>query len=129
MTTITNGGKRRLGLSGRPSIVLDAGETQEISATQFHSLRENKTTMRWMDSGLLTVQDPPEKHDDSKLVLKKPAVKQEEYKDELPQGITGVGVELHKVGRGWYTVYVNGFAVTDGKVRKDEAESIALEYK
>lgn len=136
MTTITNNSKRRLGLSGRPSLVLRPGETsEEITAGRFTSFCNNKTTVRWIASGLLTVNDPPEGVVDLPDLSKPSEVKgksdTKEVKDELelPEGITGEGKELHQVSRGQYDVYINGFKVTDETVSKKKAGEIMDEYE
>lgn len=48
---------------------------------------------------------------------------------DLPEGVTGNGVEIHTPGGGWYRVYVDGTEVTDGNVRKAQAEAIAEEHR
>lgn len=144
MTTITNSSKRRLGLAGRPSIVLNPGESVEVSGQQYQTMLENKTLSRWMESGLLSVKGGAGPVKTEVPEVKKPEVKQPEEKApekekkakkeekvelDLPEGVTGEGVELHHLGGGWYEVYVNGFKVTDKKIRKAEAEELAEEYE
>ncbi len=143
MKVLTNKGRRRLGVPGRPALILDAGQGISISDSQIDEIHKNRTVVRWLQSGILVITDGP--IDLNPVQEKQPAkaapkarprsgVRTAAKRDQreplvLPEGVTGEGTELHHVGGGWYHVYVNGFAVTDRTVRKDEAESIATEYE
>jgi len=132
---LTNNARRRLGIPGRPAIILEPDQTVEITESQLGVIKANKTVERWLHSGILTVGEPVHKVE----VEKPPKVIQRAstgIKDRdprktepLPEGVTGEGTELQHVGGGWYQVYVNGFKVTDKNVRKDEAESLSTEYE
>jgi hypothetical protein len=136
MTMLTNKGARRLGVPGRPAIVLDPGQGVSITNEQLDEIRQNRTNARWLKSGVLEISDEPARVE---IDVKPPASKKHPQKTkrprpdkreavELPDGVTGDGVEQYHAGGGWWEVYVNGFKVTDRKVRKDEAGSIAAEY-
>ena len=138
MKKLTNKGARRLGIPGRPALILNAGESASINDQQLKTIRKNKTVRRWLEAGVLIV----EKTDDKKPVDKTIFVPKEESKrttgmkrkDErkevvLPDGVTGDGIERHHVGGGWWQVFVNGFLVTTRNVRKDESITIAAEYE
>lgn len=137
MKRIINNGRRRLGIPGRPALILNPGESSEVNAAQIASFEQNKTTARWLEVGVLAIvesDDEPERatitpkrvsHVDELRASKPRDVRQE---SKLPDGVPSEGVAKHHIGGGWYQVYVNGFLVTDRNVRKDEAESIASEY-
>ena len=139
MTKITNNGKRRLGLSGRPSLIIDAGQSVEVSNAQYKSFIESGIVARWFASGLLTVDGEVEIGIGHQVVgtdlwsKQVPAESTESEVDQhsvaLPEGIKSEGVELYHAGGGWWEVYVNGFLVTNVKVRKAEAEKIAEDYR
>jgi hypothetical protein len=137
MKVLTNKGRRRLGVPGRPAIIIDANQGVPITEAQLEDIQKNRTVSRWLDAGVLVVSDGPL----DLTPVSEPAAapragrgrtardrdKREEV--ELPEGVTGEGIESHHIGGGWWEVYVNGFKVTDHNVRKDEAESIASEYE
>ena len=140
MKVLKNSGTRRLGIPGRPAIILAPGEVVPVTDDQLGLMRDNKTVARWLERGVLTTQDS----DAEKTAPVKPLPPAEprqrvrprvgnraDQREELvlPDGITGEGIEVHHKGGGWYEVYVNGFKVTDTNVRKDEAQDIAAEYK
>ncbi len=136
MKVLTNNGKRRLGIPGRPAIILASGESSPpLSDAQIKVIKRNKTVARWLDRNILSLHE----HDDEVIPPKNRAVpkararsrnRRDERKEQvLPKDVTGEGIEVHHNGGGWYEVYVNGFKVTDRNVRKDEAEEIAAEYK
>ena len=47
---------------------------------------------------------------------------------DLPDGVTGKGVEKVHRGGGWWGVYVDGIEVSNGNVRKERAEELVAEY-
>lgn len=124
MTTLKNNGRRRLGIASNPAIVLDPGQSVEISTAQKEDLRTNRTAKRWLQEGILSLdgEDPVKEH-------KTDLERSEKESEQLPEGVKGEGVELHHEGGGWWSVYVNGFKVTDTTVRKSEAQEIAKEYE
>ncbi len=140
MTKLTNKGARRLGVPGRPAIILDPAQSVSITDAQLQDIRKNRTVARWLESGVLVLGDQPVKVEVDVKQLKSAAPKKRPVQQprpisqdkrevvDLPDGVTGDGVEKHHAGGGWWDVYVNGFKVTDRKVRKDEAGSIAAEY-
>jgi len=135
---LTNKGARRLGVPGRPAIILDPGKSVTLDEKQLAHVRKNRTIGRWLDMGVLELSDgaEPAKVEVTKPVPSKkqpvqqpkPIVADDREVINLPGDVTGEGTETHHAGGGWYEVYVNGFKVTDRKVRKDEAASIAAEY-
>ena len=134
---LTNAGGRRLGVPGRPALILDPNQTVDVDASQMDEFRRNRTVCRWLESGILVLSDGAGKTAPVPVyVTPKPTrpvgVKpNRDVREEvvLPKGITGEGVERNHLGGGWWEVYVNGFKVTDRNVRKDEAQSIAAEYE
>jgi hypothetical protein len=141
MNVLINKGRRRLGISGRPAIILNAEESVKIDDDQLAEISKNRTVARWIDTGVLAVLSEDELDDQAKIKSKptppqKPrpvrrarAIKKDDRKVEpLPDGVTGEGFEIHHSGGGWYQVYVNGFRVTDRAVRKDEAEAMSSDY-
>jgi len=132
---LTNNARRRLGIPGRPAIILEPDQTVEITDDQLKVIKANRTVERWLDSGILTVGEPVHKvkiEKQPKVIERKTTGMKERDKREdvpLPDGITGEGTELYNAGGGWYQVYVNGFKVTDKSGRKDEAESLSTEYE
>jgi hypothetical protein len=136
MKRIRNTARRRLGIAGRPAIILAPNESEEITDERLEKIQQNKTVAKWFDAGVLEIIDGEEAPAPKRIKPQKPTVipavkgrKPDERKEEpLPEGLTGEGVELQRNG-GWFQVYVNGFKVTDRNVRKDEAERIASEYE
>ena len=139
MTLLTNTGRRRIGIPVRPALILDGGQSVSVTDEEVNAIRKNRTVERWLESGVLTLSDGPVKVEVDVETHKtfapqrKPRVPKIAKPDtrevvNLPEGVTGEGVECHHAGGGWWEVYVNGFKVTDRKVRKDESESIASEY-
>ena len=143
MKVLCNSGARRLGIPGRPAIVLAPGDTVPVTDDQLAEMDRNRTVSRWIERGVLTVRDsnanepskpaipvnsaPAPRHRARRPSVGGRADKREEL--VLPDGVTGEGIEVHHKGGGWYEVYVNGFKVTDTNVRKDEAQEVAAEYK
>ena len=127
MKTLTNNAGRRLGVPGRHALILNPGESVEITDQQLADIKSNRVSARWLERGVIAVSE------DGKPVTVK--VKTEEPKSkpaanpDLPEGLTGEGAEVHHEGGGWYSVYINGFKVTDTNLRKDEAEDTAAEYE
>lgn len=142
MKVITNKGRRRLGIPGSPALVLGAEESAKVTDKQVAEFEKNRTTKLWLERGVLVLTDEgedagppdmkPKQRHSSGIVKPGRGIRPERDKrevEELPDGVEGDGVEMHHSGGGWWSVYVNGFKVTDRKVRKDEAESIAKEYE
>jgi len=131
---LKNAGRRRLGVPGRPALILDPNQTAEVSLAQIDDFRRNRTVARWLEAGVLVLSDSDGVVEVPRPVPKtKPGVRTRQHHDQreevvLPEGITGQGVERNHLGGGWWEVYVNGFKVTDRNVRKEEAQSIADEY-
>ena len=134
---LKNAGRRRLGVPGRPALILEPNQIVDVDASQMDEFQKNRTVCRWLESGVLILFDGAEKASPVPVfVTPKPTrpvgikpdrdVREEQV---LPKGITGEGVERNHLGGGWWEVYVNGFKVTDRNVRKDEAETIAAEYE
>ncbi len=134
MQVLTNKGKRRLGVPGRPAIILDANQGVPITESQLELIQKNRTVCRWLESGILVITEDGEV---APVVVKTKSVSKKRDRIStapretlvLPKGVIGEGIELHHVGGGWWEVYVNGFKATDKNVRKDEAESMATEYE
>ena len=141
MKVIRNSGSRRLGIPGRPAIILAPGDTVPVTDAQLADMDRNRTVSRWLERGVLTVRDGNAKELDKPALPVRSAPPRQrvwpsvggraDKREELvlPDGVTGEGIEVHHKGGGWYEVYVNGFKVTDTNVRKDEAQDVAAEYK
>lgn len=135
MKVLVNNGKRRLGVPGRPAIILDGGASVPITDAQVKDLKRNRTVSRWLNRGVLKIRedDGREIKPDSKPApgphVRRPVDRGKREKQVLPEGVTGKGFEIHEKGGGWYDVYVNGFKVTDRSVRKAEAEGMAKDYE
>lgn len=144
MKVLTNKGPRRLGVPGRPALVLDMGKGTAISDRQLAEIQKNRTVARWLQSGILVVTESEDGPDAEPIKITPPVarvapkgrsgVRVARGHDTreplvLPEGIEGKGTELHYVGGGWYELYVNGFKVSDRSIRKDEAEAMAAEYE
>ena len=135
MRKLINKGRRRLGIPGRPALILEPNESAVVEESQIADMRRNRTVARWLEVGVLILID-----DDGMIEVPKPqpkarprarvkADRDQRVEVVLPEGVTGKGVERKHTGAGWWEVYVNGFKVTDRKVRKDESLSIAKEYE
>ena len=140
MKVLKNNGSRRLGIPGRPAIILAPGDSVPVTAGQLADMERNRTVSRWMERGVLTVRASDANEPAPARIVRsappRPRVRprvggRTDTREELvlPDGVTGEGVETHHKGGGWYEVYVNGFKVTDTNVRKGEAEDVAAEYK
>jgi hypothetical protein len=136
MKVIINNGRRRLGVPSRPALILNPKESAPITDVQIEQLLAQRTASRWLESGVLEIKDSAEaeapamvKVAERPKVVRKYKDRDERKPEELPDGVTGEGVETHHLGGGWYCVFVNGFRVTDSNVRKDAAETIASEYE
>jgi len=139
MKKLTNNGSRRLGVPGRPALILSPSESALIDDDQLRIMQQNRTVSRWLESGVLSLTKPGADDKYIEQPARKPSrakrnpVKRHQRKDErkvqeLPEGLTGDGIEYNHLGGGWWQVFVNGFKVTDRNVRKAEAETIATEY-
>ena len=136
---LTNKGQRRLGVPGRPAIILRPNESAILNEQQVADIHKNRTVTRWIKSGILELSDTDETVEPKKVRSKiaprsRPRIKGVTMRDKreelvLPKGITGKGVEINHVGGGWWEIYVHGFKVTDRNVRKDERDEIAKEYE
>jgi len=135
MKVITNKGRRRLGVPGRPALILDPGQSASVDSQQLESFRRNRTVSRWLEAGVLVLSDEvgvvevPKPQPKVRPGIRVAVERDKRVEEVLPEGVTGQGVEISQSGGGWYQVYVNGFKVTDRNVRKDEAESISAEYE
>jgi hypothetical protein len=137
MKVLRNSGTRRLGIPGRPALILSPGESVPVTESQLDEMGRNRTITRWIDRGVLTVQADdfpdlaPAKTAPPRQRVRPRVGSRTDKREELvfPDGVTGEGIEIHHKGGGWYEVYVNGFKVTDNNVRKDEATDVAAEYK
>ncbi len=135
MKILTNKGSRRLGIPGRPAIILGPGDSVSVTDKQSEDIHRNRTVARWLRAGRLHLSS-----DDGKVAPPEPVIprvpprsriKTSDKREEsvLPGGVTGEGIEVHHRGGGWYEVYVNGFRVTDSNIRKDAAKELAAEYE
>ena len=140
MKVLRNSGSRRLGIPGRPAIILAPGDAVPVTESQLAEIKRNRTVTRWMERGVLTVRDSDAKEPELAKTVQsapprqrvRPRVGGRQDKREelvLPDGVSAEGIVVHHKGGGWYEVYVNGFKVTDSNVRKDEAHDVAAEYK
>lgn len=127
MKKLMNTGRRPLGLSGSPSVVLRANVPVEVSDQQFEQFMANRTVSRWINSGLISVDGEKAAVDVPKPTEK--VATKERPEPEIPDGLTGKGPEKHHLGGGWYEGYVNGVKVTDRNMRKAEIESVLSEYE
>ncbi len=140
MYVIKNNGRRRLGIPGRPAIILEVGKTAAVNGEQLTEMKRNRTFEHWVQTGVISVNDQQSKDKSEPQAfapkpeppLQPPPTRvdyDKRIEEPLPDGVTGSGTELHDVGGGWWSVYVNGFKVTDKNVRKKKAEQIAKEYE
>lgn len=140
MKKLINKGRRRLGVPGRPAIILQPNESIVLNESRAADLVNNRTAVRWLERGVLVLTEYDGAEEEPKPVIPKPIVRRPQRpglkmkRDDrepvvIPDGLTGEGIERHHLGGGWYEVWVNGFKVTDKNVRKDEAISIEGEYE
>ena len=134
MKSLVSKAARRLGIPGRPALIISPGERVPVGKKQIESMQRNSTVSRWLQHGLLVIVDSDGKELEPPKRVRPPSTGLTRSKDDkrtetpLPEGLTGEGAEMLHTGSGWWQVYVNGFQVTTKKVRKEEAESIAAEY-
>lgn len=136
MNVLVNNGRRRLGIPGRPGIVIAPNEIVELDAVQERAMLKNRTVQRWLESNILEIRPASKRPEKVETIAPKreakPARKRVDRDQReievLPEGVSETGTHIHHKGGGWYAVYVNGFKVTDTNIRKDEAEAIASEY-
>lgn len=117
---LTNNSNRALGIpSAHGSIILQKGESANISPLDLKAIERNKTSSGWLHHGIISV-------DGSKAKVKKEAKKEEK---EPVKTEDGGEPNIIDHGRGWFTVEVAGIEVSQGKLRKDDAEALAAKYK
>jgi len=87
-------------------VVLAPGESVDLTPDDVLRLERYPVVSNWIHLGFLTMGEP-------------------EQVEEAPED----GVHIQEHGSGWYSVHVNGFKVTDVKVREEEALRIAAEYE
>lgn len=127
MITITNNSRRRIAVPCSPAIFLDAGASKDdVTEAQWAEIKRHRMNLQRLESGLLTVSG--ESRSQVRAKVRSRAVEDPTFGLNLPEGITGKGVEFDQSG-GWYDVYVNGMKATTSRVRKAEAEKIAAEYE
>ena len=139
MKVLINNGRRRLGIPGRPAIILKPGEFVPVNDAQLAEMHKNKTVTRWLNRGVLELREegdvevktPKTVPAKRQSIPRSSRAKRRDVRETLvlPDGVTGKGVEVHHKGGGWFEVYVNGFKVTDKNIRKTEAQDIATEYE
>ena len=101
--------------------ILNAGGEMDVSDIQLAELNRFPMVKQWIYQGLLKVEKGKAAQD------KKPTTETRSG-PELPEGLTGIGTEIHHHGGGWYSVYHEGMPCSDEKVRKARAEEIAADY-
>lgn len=140
---VTNNAGRRIGVPIRQAFILNAGESRNVTDGELAQMENNRTISRWMETGILSIASSLGEAPVDGREIKQPAPKperkpqrekaapppKEESREELPEGITGVGVEREVFGGGWQHLWVNGFRVTDKKVRTAEADAMAADYE
>lgn len=108
MYLLKNKAKRAIGLpSPYRSVVLEVGESEEVTDKHFEELMKATSTVNAIEQGTVEV-----------TYLPNPVAPPPER-----------GVKLVSKSGGWWLVYVNGHPVTDKAVRKEEAERMAAEYQ
>lgn len=137
MKALRNNGKRRLGVPGRPAVILAPGEFRPITNEQLKEIKRNRTVARWLDRGVLQIVEeddvvkasPEVKKRTAKPGRRRAVDRGKREKLVLPEGVTGKGIEIHKKRGGWYELYVNGFKVSDSNLRKNAVEEMAKDYE
>lgn len=114
---LTNTSKRERGipLADRLEVVPPGGEI-EITEQDLARINRFVTSKTWLERGLITVSGEK---------VKKKA--DERVAPELPEGVTGTGIEYEMRGS-WCHLWVNGERCTDKLVRKAQAEEMAKDY-
>lgn len=125
MKTVTNNANRRLGLPGRPALLLNPGESKTIEDSQVAEIEGNKTAAQWIKRGTVSISDAGKAKKKSAQTESK---SDSSEKKDLPDGLTGEGFEPFHHGGGYYSVYVNGFEVTDSKIKKAAVEELRKDY-
>lgn len=127
---LTNKAGRALGLPGAfLSLVVEPGETIEITQTQLEEFKGNATVNRWLNSGTLQLGDVPPAPAHGPVIEDEVEWREPENTADVPDYVPEDGVYVHHLGGGFYEVWVNQFKVTDENVRgKPAAEAIAAEY-
>lgn len=118
---LKNNVKRALGIPcAHGFIVVQAGEVVEIGKDDLVAIKKNKTASGWLHAGLISTGD--------EVVKEEPNIPDNDKNPEPdPPKPTGEPVIDH-VGGGWYTVSVSGIEVSQGKLRKADAEALAAQY-
>ena len=117
---LTNNYKRALGIVISPAveaIVLEAGKSADITADDLKALKENKTTKKWLDDGIISVdgETAVDEDDDS----------DSEDPDGENDGETAV---VKHLGGGHYNVFIGEEKLSEENLSKEDAEKLADEY-
>jgi hypothetical protein len=122
---LINKSKRALGLPGaNRSIILGVGEVKEIGAEDAKVIRKHRISANWLHQGLIELSEASAKTPKPKL---EPGLTADPV-DE-PVVISQSGVEIRPKGKGWYQVFVAGIEVSQGSLRKADADALAAEYE
>lgn len=100
--------------------ILKPNEFLVVSKTELEQLKRDSQIRNWLHRGMLSTQSGGN--------TEHAADKPKEEKSDLPEGVTGKGVEIVEHKGGWFSVHVDGMPCTDKKVRKDQADEIAADY-
>ena len=119
---LINASRRPRGIPLDEFVTLPAGGEVDINEYQLSQLQKRPMVRNWMQAGVLLVQQ-------GDAAPEKGPVKEVRRGPDLPEGITGTGIEHEDLGGGWTHLWVNGFKCTDKAVRKKQAEKMALDYR
>lgn len=125
---LMNHAKRTMGIPvARGAVVLDPGQSVEISADDLSALERNKTAARWLKGGLISVGEPKKGKD--KPAEQDAESSEAESKEPEKAAENTNGPVIEDQGRGWYKVFVAGIEVSQGNLRKKDAEALVAEYE
>jgi len=110
MYLLTNKDRREIALPApnHGAVIMAIGATHEVTDAHHEELMKSHYNTDAVNRGSVVVE-----HFKTKAKAKK----------------SDTGVKLVSQPGGWWKVVVNGEAVTDSNVRKDEAQRIAAEYE
>lgn len=116
---LKNNAGRALGVpSAHGHLIVDPKGSTDINPADLEAIKRNKTASSWLRTGLISVGEGGKNE--------KPSEPKKETEKPVPQG---EGVVVEHQSKGWYKVFVAGIEVSQGNLRKKDAEALAAQYE
>lgn len=120
---LTNNASRALGVPGaHGSYIVKPKDSINITQMDLEALERNKTASGWLHTGLISI--------DGKGTVKESPAKEKPPEPQEPKvEPSGSDPEVVEQSKGWYKVFVGGIEVSQGNMRKADAEALAAQYE